>query len=61
MVGPRRSWLLPKDGSPAVLFLDGIWDTVVRDKAVPRTQKGWTFRKRHQSKLETSMEKGTKA
>jgi hypothetical protein len=33
-------------------FLHSVRDIVVKDRAIPRTQKGQTFRKRHQTKLE---------
>jgi hypothetical protein len=33
-------------------FLHGVREIVVKDKAVPRTQKGWTFRKRRRAKPE---------
>jgi hypothetical protein len=35
-----------------VPFLHNLRDTVGRDKAPPRTQKGWTLRKLHQAKPE---------
>jgi hypothetical protein len=53
MVGPARSWPLPAEGWPAVLFLHRVRDTVIRDKAVPRgTPKGWMLKGRQLTSLE---------
>jgi hypothetical protein len=55
VVGLGRSWPPPAEGWPAMPFLHGIRDTVTmdsKDKAVQRTQKGWTNDKRWQKGLE---------
>jgi hypothetical protein len=46
MVGPSRSWLLAKDGWPAVPFLHCARDTIIKDNVVCGIPKGQMFEKK---------------